>query len=288
MPGTTRQRGFTLVELVMVIVIMGIVGTMVSVFMKSPIDAYFATLRRAALSDVTDTAVRRMARDVRGALPNSLRPLSIGTCIEFIPVKFGGRYRAEPDSTGAGNTLDFSAADDSFDMLGSNSVLPNQAIVAGDLIAVYNLGISGADVYNSDNVSAVISPGVEAGSLANESKINIDSKLFPLASGGNRFHVIPAAEQAVSYVCTTVGTTNGDGSGILYRYVRPRNATFSCPTTLSGVAGATELARNVSTCTFDYSGTDLHRNATARINLGIKKGDETVRLYQEVHVDNTP
>ena len=36
-----HQRGFTLIELIMVIVIMGVIGGMVSVFMKSPIDAYF-------------------------------------------------------------------------------------------------------------------------------------------------------------------------------------------------------------------------------------------------------
>ena len=32
-----NQRGFTLIELIMVIVIMGVVGGMVSVFMKGPI-----------------------------------------------------------------------------------------------------------------------------------------------------------------------------------------------------------------------------------------------------------
>jgi prepilin-type N-terminal cleavage/methylation domain-containing protein len=70
---TSTQRGFTLVELIMVIVIMGVIGGMVSVFMKSPIDAYVDSARRAALTDVADTAVRRMARDIRKALPNSLR-----------------------------------------------------------------------------------------------------------------------------------------------------------------------------------------------------------------------
>ena len=67
------QCGFTLIELIMVIVIMGVVGGMVSVFMKGPIDAYISGGRRAALTDTADTTVRRMARDLHKALPNSLR-----------------------------------------------------------------------------------------------------------------------------------------------------------------------------------------------------------------------
>ena len=73
MRSSDHQRGFTLIEIVMVIVIMGVVGGMVAVFMKSPIDAYFASARRAAMTDVADTTVRRMARDIRRALPNSLQ-----------------------------------------------------------------------------------------------------------------------------------------------------------------------------------------------------------------------
>ena len=42
----------------MVIVILGVIGGMVAVFMRGPIDAYFASARRAALTDVADTTVR--------------------------------------------------------------------------------------------------------------------------------------------------------------------------------------------------------------------------------------
>ena len=68
-----KQRGFTLVELIMVIVLMGIIGGIMSVFMRGPIDAYFSGARRAALTDVADTTVRRIARDLHRALPNSIR-----------------------------------------------------------------------------------------------------------------------------------------------------------------------------------------------------------------------
>ena len=270
-----RQRGFTLIELIMVIVLLGVIGGMVSIFMRGPIDAYFASARRAALTDVADTTMRRMSRDIRKALPNSIRtPTTIppGQCIEFIPTKTGGRYRADVDASGNGDFLDFSAADSSFNMLGSNNALPNdQRIASGDLIAVYNLGIPGSDAYAEDNTATVRAVPTESGVPA-ETTIAIISKLFPLASGSNRFQVIPGAEKVVTYVCS---------AGKLYRTVSP---TFSsnCPAT------GPILARDVSACNFDYSGQDLQRNALVRMIIQVTDSAETVSLQHEVHINTTP
>ena len=265
-----RQQGFTLVELVMVIVILGVISSMVAVFMRGPVDAYFASARRAALTDVADTVMRRMERDVRKSLPNSLRTPS-AQCLELIPTKTGGRYRAD----GSATALTFDAADTDFNMLGLNSALPaDQRIVAGDVIVVYNLGpsVPQADAYQDASPAVVKSLGAETGG---ETPITLTvGKLFPLASGGNRFHVVPAAERVVSYVCS--GTT-------LTRTVNSANFSSSCPT--SGPI----VANNVS-CNFDYSGDDLARNALVRIVLQIQTSNsaESVQLQQEIHVNNTP
>jgi MSHA biogenesis protein MshO len=267
-----HEQGFTLVEAVIVIVITGIISAVVAVFIKTPVDSYFDAARRAALTDVADTAVRRMARDIRKALPNSIRNPS-NQCIEFIPTKTGGRYRAEEVIVGDDTSLNFSAADTTFNMFGGNSALPaNQQIVKNDVIVVYNLGIAGADAYNGDNTSTVASAPSESGTPV-ETTLTIGSKLFPLASGSNRFHVIPANEKIVSFVCS--GTT-------LYRNSNYAYAS-SCPTT-----GGAVLAQNVS-CNFDYSGSDLQRNALVRMTLKLTDSSgEAVSLYHEAHVNNTP
>lgn len=272
-PGAS-QRGFTLVELVMVIVIMGVIGGIVAVFMRSPIEAYIATSRRAALTDVADTAVRRMARDIRRALPNSIR--SSASCIEFIPTKTGGRYRVEEAVSGDDTSLDFSKADSTFNMLGSNSSLPAaQRIAANDLVVVYNLGIAGADAYAADNYTAVTSVGSEA---AGETPININGMQFPLASGSNRFHVVDNAEPQVAYVCS---------AGKLHRNVASApSAALSCAA--SGALIATNV--NCAQSSFSYSGSDLTRNALVSMVLSLQdsSGTETVTLQHEVHVSNTP
>jgi MSHA biogenesis protein MshO len=248
---------------------------MVTVFMKSPIDAYFASARRAGLTDVADTAARRMARDIRKALPNSLRTPN-NQCLEFIPTKTGGRYRAENLTTGDGTSLDFTMDDGAFNMLGSNAALPSdQRLAVGDVVAVYNLGISGADAYNQDNTRAVISLGTET-SAPIETPIQITALRFPLESPGKRFHVIPKDEKIVAYVCSG-GNLYRTASTVFYS----ETSTSVCPVT------GPILARNL-TCTFDYSGSDLQRNALVRMVLQFTQSDETISLQQEVHVSNAP
>lgn len=272
----TRQRGFTLVELIMVIVLMGVIGGIMSVFMRGPIDAYFSSARRAALTDVADTTVRRIARDLRRALPNSIR--ANATCansLEFIPTKTGGRYRV--DGT---NALTFSAPVTSFNMFGDNATfagaaLPNDQVIAtGDLVVVYNLGIPGADAYVGNNTSTITSVGAVS---AGETPISITSRQFPLESGSNRFQVVAASEQIVTYVC--------DGS-TLYRTA---TASMTAPTTCTS---GSIIAANVNCAgtSFAFSPTDLQRNAIVTMELSIQDSSatETVNLQHEVHVDNTP
>lgn len=235
------QSGFSLIELIIVIVILGIVGAMVAIFMKTPIDAYVASASRAALTDVADTTVRRIARDLHKALPNSIRTSVDQQCLEFIPTKTGGRYRTAERSVGDGSSLDFGVADTSFNMLGSNSALPvDQRITAGDVVVVYNLGIAGASAYADNNTAVVASVGTET-AMPVETPINIAARQFPLASGSNRFHVVPAAERVVAYVCS---------GGVLRRTVTSGSFVSACPATGPIVA-------NNATCTFDYSGPDL-------------------------------
>ena len=72
------DRGFTLVEMIISIVITGIVVSMVAIFGRNQINAYIDVGNRAELSDAADTALRRIARDLQSALPNSVRNASAG------------------------------------------------------------------------------------------------------------------------------------------------------------------------------------------------------------------
>lgn len=280
MNSRTTQTGFTLVELIMVIVILGAIGGAVAVFMRGPIDAYFDTARRAGIADVADTTVRRMARDIRKALPNSIRLGGSGgnQCIEFIPTRMGARYRAQditpvPSDNSA---LRFDAADTAFNMLGLNAALPaDQRIQANDRVVVYNLGIAAASAYLGNNTALVTAVAVSPLS-ANETLISLtgNTTVFPLESPSKRFHVIPFDETVVSYQCS---------GGRLYRNANYGYGT-SCP---APTVGTTPVIATEATCNFAYSTVDI-RNALVQLALTFSSAGESASIYHEVHVDNTP
>lgn len=261
----SSYAGFTLVEMILVIAITGIVGSMVAVFLRAPIESYVAQDRRARLTDTADTALRRMGRDVRLALPNSVRVTSVGGVfyLEFLATRSGGRYRAQ----GGGDILDFTVADTSFDVLG-----PAIAMQAGDLIAVYNLGIAGADAWAGDTLASYggAAGPVNAIALA-------PGKLFPLASPGNRFQVV---EGPVTYECNPV-------AGTLTRYwgygVNPAQ-----PTVFAVATPRALLATRVNACNFSYQPGATERGGLVSMTLHLSQDNETVRLHTNMQVGNQP
>lgn len=273
--------GFTLIELVMVIVIMGVIGGIVVVFMKNPIDAYFSGAQRAALTDVADTTMRRIARDLRRALPNSVRT-SGTTCVEFIPTKTGGRYRSEgPGALTFGTSI---TSITSFNMLGDYANFAgasrpvDQTIAANDLVVVYNLGITGSDAYAGNNYGVVTSVGTVSGG---ETPINMGATTFSLPSASNRFHVVPSTEKMVSYVCS--------GNSLYRTASATLTASASCPA--NGAKIATNVDCAATSFTITDAGNALSRNALVSMRLTIgsdSSGAEKVTLQHEVHVDNTP
>ena len=268
------SAGFTLVELVVVIAITGVIAASVAVFLRLPVQGYVDAARRAEMSDIADTALRRMARDIKLALPNSIRVTDGGKTLEFLLTRTGGRYRAE----GAG-MLDFTQPVNSFAQLGPLASGVDQGIVAGDLLVIYNLGITGADAYSGDNSSAITSVD---NAVSSEPVLHFSPKQFPFESPDARFQIV---EGAVSYACdTSAGKTNLTRySGYAVTPAQPSTASLAASSAARALA-----ANNVSACAFTYTPGVTARAGVVALSLKITIAGESVQLYQEAHVSNAP
>ena len=304
------QQGFTLVEMIVVIVITGIIGGMVAMFVRAPVQGYVDSGRRATMTDVADTTVRRISRDLHLALPNSVRVGGGGLLIEFLPTTGGGRYRsAAAGGTGscaavAGNTegdaLSFTAADTCFEVVG-----PMPPLAVGDQVVVNNLGIPGADAYagnvlNTHNRRAVIAPlGANNIRLNSANRMPLDACQFDLATGSARRCRFQVINTPVTYACAPAA---GGVGGTLTRYWGyPIQAVQSAnEAALQGLPGVRSalIANNVGAiggggCTFTYNANAVAQRTgvvTMALTLTITPPDgqrgESVVLFNATQVKN--
>lgn len=273
-----RQQGFSLVELVVVIVLIGAIGGILAMQLGPTIQGYLDVGRRAGLTDAADTALRRIVTDVRAAVPNSLR-LHGAQCLELVPTIDGGRYRTGPDvsnSRSGDAFLDYDAAASQFDVVTPFARVP----ATGDLVVIGNQNPE--DVYNRSNVST-ITQAVSAppSPWMGMHRIAVTPTRIPFGYEGGRFVVVPAVEQSVSYVCSDVA----GGNGTLSRVVRTLPSA-GCPATV----GAPVLARRVSRCEFTFNPNQgaTQQSGFIQLQLTLTDGGESVPLTLGAHVSNVP
>lgn len=264
-----QQRGFTLVEMIMAIVITGIVASMVAVFIARPVEGYIASVRRAGMTDVADLALKRMALDLRTAVPNSVRVDATGKFVEFIPARTGGRYCTDGDS--GCDRLDFATADPTFDVLG-----PAHDAVAGEFLVIYNTGQAGLNAYLAADNRRTIAAGTTT------TAITFLGSQFPFASPSSRFQVVPSSGP-VTFACESVGGTS-TGTGTLRRHT---GYTFVDPQPSTGLGTGALLADNLSACNFTYDAVSA-TSGLVTLSLTLTRESESITLYHQIHVDNMP
>lgn len=281
-----RQRGVTLVELVITITVGSIVVAFMAMFIVTPMSAYSAQARRAELVDGADSALRFMARDLRAALPNSVRVASSGsvTALELLATVDGARYRDGGPLTNPALELDFTAADAAFATTVPFTQLSLPWSSATHYLAIYNVGVPGADAYAAANV---ITPAgttitISAGSAANENLLTLNPAFkFSLGSPGKRVYLVSGP---VTYLCDT-------SAGTLMRYsgypISSVQAT-SAATLLAAGASASMVTADVGACQFTYSSGTAQRNALATLTMQLARSGESVQLLHEVQLGNAP
>ena len=294
MTNRSRQHGFTLIEMIVVIVITGIIAGIISTFITRPIEGYVNLSQRAALVYNAESAIRQMQHDIHIALPNSVRINTAKNALELLSTVEAMRYRTRPPGD-ATTRLDFASPDDQFDVFGNFSRLGSLPFSSSSArIAIYNIGaldyatvpptpIAGANAYAGPNAAGanVITPAgttITVTDNGDEDQVSISPAFqFSFESPAQRLYVV---DTPVSYICDTTAGTLTRYSGYNIQTTQP----------VPPASGGTLLAENITSCDFSYQPGNSQRAAVVGLKLTLKVPgrSDRIQLLQQVHLENTP
>ncbi|GAA0374078.1 type II secretion system protein [Bowmanella denitrificans] len=286
------SKGFTLMELIVVITILGVVSLTVFSFIGLGTRIYVDATERDQLLSEARFVVERLNRELRNAVPGSIRTRQANTnsshCIEFVPIKWSGFYTDIPVAP--------EAPVSTFQAVELAATMDSYVFSSGDRAIVYPL--TSRDVYNSTDVPREQYPissvsGPDADGLMS---IQLNGAVqFANDSPASRFYI---GGQPVAYCFWREG---GVSDTWLYRY--QGYGYISSPTNSASVialirAGQSSLmAKGVhpySTLAandelpFKVQAATLTRNALVQIRLRFELNEEIVTYHYEVQVPNVP
>lgn len=274
------NKGFTLIEIIVVIVISGIISGLVVTVIGRTTSSYHALDRRDKLQSSARYAVERISREIRHALPNSLCTFDGTNCnsnsnrLYFIKAYDAGRYQDQTGFYPSGiarqplailpnTTSQFDAPSG----IGLNLPANNPAVVVYNINnnAIYNLAAN--HIYPITSIDETVDTG--GGNLI--SVLQFTNPIgFPTHSPNRRFIIIEDRGTLFYLQGTDLfrSTTNRTTPNVP---ITPRL-----------------LLENVQALTFSYNPGQHHRAGLLQIDLTVAKDGESVHIVHEAHVYNVP
>ncbi len=294
----TARAGFSLIELIVVVLVLSVMMGMTASLTLKPLQAYSDVRLRTILTDSAEAATRRMGRDLRSALPNSTRVSVDGRKLELLHVLDGARYRGQGgtnpstvDHTAATDWFDFTGQEDSFNILGRFQQLGLAYGVGSP--AGYRLAVYPTEATIYADAAAGADPGVITSGAAgvfqladdgDEDQVQINGGFemqFRLSSPRQRMYVV---DTPVSFICDL-------GAGTLTRYwgyaiaaAQPEDPAVA-PLSAGNSA---RVANDITGCDIDYTTSTATHSGLIKIDLTAGRDGEQVRLLQQIHVSNSP
>jgi len=279
---TTRGAGFTLMEMLIVMTVVGVIAGVLTPFIVQAVRAYQALEARNELVAKGRLALERMAREVRHAIPNSLELVSDAAGnpgIQFVASRHGTRYIDSSDNLGAAFS-DFSRRFQVATNLSNGLYIIDNGLTqtAGHLIigntAPANLK-SGCGGACSSVAITGLSPTTVAGDGTDKGRIvQFATHSFPYESPGRHAFITGDTHEVGLSADGTLRWHRGD----LNDYDGDGDWSGSDPILVGGVD---QIA-------FAYQPGTAQSSAVLSIDLSLIAGEESIRLYQEIHVRNTP
>jgi MSHA biogenesis protein MshO len=279
--------GFTLVELIVTMTVSVVVVAFAAMFVSGPVLGFSDQARRGRLVDSADSALQRISRDIRRALPNSVRVANTAgtSALELLSTVDGARYRDDAPGS-ADQILDFANADGAFNAIGPFTQIAKPFSSTDHFLAIYNVGVAGADAYELANVMTPAGTQIDiaADAFPGEDRVNL-APAFKFAFGSPAQRVF-LVNGPISYICNSA-------AGTLTRYtgytIAQNHATRDSAAGLIGAgASASLVAGQITACGFRYSPGTSERSGIVTIEIAVGEQGETISLLTQVHVDNVP
>lgn len=256
--------GFSLIEMVIAITVMGILAAASAGFLRGPIASYFEAERRTDLAEAGTLALAKVKQEIGRAVPNSVRIINAGGrfWLELLPARSEGRYRA----AGPGDVLTFGVPDAGFDVLGP----PVQAQV-GDWLVVNN-HLPAANVWSGVSRAAYSGGGGFIATVVHA------SHTFLADAPDRRFQI---ATDPVTYACDPV-------TGNLRRFANYGNPSPAQPTSFGAGVQNDLLATGLRSCRAAAFAGTLRHAQTVAVELGFESSGDRLNLVSTIRVGPLP
>lgn len=275
-------KGFTLVELVTVIIVLGVVSIGISGFIRTGVGIYNDVTERDQLLGESRFVIERINRELRMAIPNSVRVKASNSgniqCIEFVPsqwVSFYTSLSVDPDTTTSATIIEF-----------ANNPVGFQ-LTAGDFAIVYPT--NSADVYDlAENKRRLITACTDDGDAGAGDCSTADD------SGGTAVLTVNAAFEDHSpasrlFIARNAISYCANSTGDIYRNQVNIDTTQDIYT--AGTLMAENLKNNFADpneLPFSVYAATLTRNSLVHILLAFERNEEMINYSSEVHIPNVP